>query len=118
MLDSHNQQAIMTTTASQYRQGYYQKIGDIMQAITTKYLGPTNTKGSRIKATCWLKSKTVPWDYSLNTDQNHNAAIDALIAELNENRLKSEYADCALWQVVATGSSTDGKGYTAIIDLK
>ena len=89
-----------------------------MQAITTKYLGPTNTKGSRIKATCWLKSKTVAWDYLASTYVNHLAAIDALVSELNENRLKSEYADCALWQVVATGSSADGKGYTTIIDLK
>ena len=89
-----------------------------MQAIQTKYLGPTSTRGSRIKATCWLKSVTVSWNHAMSIEQNHQAAIDALVSELNENRIKGDFPDCALWQVVATGSSADGKGYTAIISLE
>jgi len=89
-----------------------------VQAIQTKFLSATNTKGSRIKATCWLKSVTVSWDYSLCADQNHRDAIKALVSELNENRIKGDFPDCALWQVVATGSSADSKGYTAIISLE
>jgi len=50
-----------------------------MQAITTKYLGPTNTRGSRVKATCQAGSVTIEWDDALNSDQNHNAAATALI---------------------------------------
>lgn len=86
-----------------------------MQTIQTKYLGPTNTRGSRIKATCWLTSFTIPWDYSANVEENHTAAIEALVCKLNNDRIIKGISH--LWQVVATGESVDGKGKTAIIDL-
>lgn len=88
-----------------------------MQAIQTKYLGPTNTRGSRIKATCWLTSVTVSWDYSANFEENHTAAIGALVHKLNKDR---EELDRSLmeWQVKAIGESVDGKGKTAIIGLE
>src|SRR5690625_1427819 len=93
-----------------------QRSGDkTMQAIQTKYLGPTNTRGSRIKATCWLTSATMPWDYSSNVEENHVAAIEALVCKLNNDRILK--GNSKLWQVVATGESVDGKGKTAIIDL-
>lgn len=87
-----------------------------MQAIETKFLGPTNTKGSRIKAKCWLTSVTVSWDHSLNVEENHFAAIEALICKLNKDRTTkgSSYQ----WEVLANGESVDGRGKTAIIDLK
>lgn len=91
------------------------KTGDTMQAIQTKFLGPTNTLGSRVKATCWLTSVTVSWDHSANVEENHNAAIEALLSKLNNERIVK---DCAsLWVVKATGESVDGKGITAIIGL-
>lgn len=105
----------MTTTASHYRQGYHQK-GDIMQAIQTKFFGPTNTRGSRIKATCWLTSITVSYDHSASVEENHTAAIDALVCKLNKDR-EEMGRSLKEWAVVATGESVDGKGKTAIIDL-
>ena len=52
--------------------------------IVTKYLGPTNHRGSRIKAThhrdsetVW--SKTVSYKYDLEPGANHRAAAQALI---------------------------------------
>jgi hypothetical protein len=45
-----------------------------MQAIITKYLGPTNFRGSRIKASCQAKSVTMSWDHALNPSSNHLAA--------------------------------------------
>ena len=52
--------------------------------IVTKLLGPTNYKGTRIKAiherdseTKW--SKTVSWDYSLEVDKHHARAAQELI---------------------------------------
>lgn len=51
-----------------------------MQAIETKYIGATNHKPSRIKATCTAGSVTVSYDHSLNIDGNHKAAA----AELRE----------------------------------
>jgi len=49
------------------------------QAIHTRFLGATDTRGSRVKATAQAGSVTVPWDYALSTDQNHDAAARALI---------------------------------------
>ena len=39
-----------------------------MQAIETKYFGPSNVKGSRIKATAQAGSVTVGYDHALNGD--------------------------------------------------
>ena len=52
------------------------------QAIETKYLRATDTKGSRIKASAFGGSITVGYDYELNTWENHRAAADALIAKM------------------------------------
>lgn len=82
-----------------------------MQAIETKFLGPTNTKGSRVKAKCWLTSVTASWDHSLNVEENHHAAIEALICKINNDR------SGRVWEVLAIGESVNGKGKTAIIDL-
>lgn len=49
-------------------------------AIVTKYLGPTNTKGARIKATSQIGSAVVAWDHGLSDFQNHEAAATKLIA--------------------------------------
>ena len=54
----------------------------ITQAIETKYLGPTNIKGGRIKAAAAAGSITIGYDHALNADANHKAAADALIAKL------------------------------------
>lgn len=52
-----------------------------MQAIITKYLPPTQSRGSRIKASCQSGSITVPYD-----DGGHNnphlIACNALRAKL------------------------------------
>jgi hypothetical protein len=53
-----------------------------MQAIVTKYLRPSNVKGSRIKAACQAGSITLHWDDALNSDQNHCGAAKALATKL------------------------------------
>jgi hypothetical protein len=53
-----------------------------MQAIITKYLGPTNTKGSRIKATCAAGSLTRSYDNGLDSDGNHRAVAEALCVKM------------------------------------
>jgi hypothetical protein len=50
----------------------------IVQAITTKYLGPTNTRGSRIKAKAAAGSVTIERDSSLGIEENHARAAEAL----------------------------------------
>lgn len=49
-----------------------------MQAIVTRYFGPSNVKGSRIKAIASAGSVTLHYDDSLNLDQNHCRAAEAL----------------------------------------
>lgn len=51
------------------------------QAITTKYLGPTNHRGARVKATAQAGSVTVPWDHALGPQENHAEAAKALVAK-------------------------------------
>ena len=47
--------------------------------ITTKFIGPTNHRGARIKATRGTQSKTIAWDDDLNIDDNHASAAQILI---------------------------------------
>ena len=49
-----------------------------MQAIITKYLSPTNTRGALIKATAQAGAPYLSWDYALDTSANHRAAALAL----------------------------------------
>ena len=49
-----------------------------MQAIVTKYLSPTNTRGAIIKATAQAGATYLSWDYALDTTANHRAAAIAL----------------------------------------
>jgi hypothetical protein len=49
-----------------------------LQAIVTKYLPPTNVKGSRIKATAAAGSVTLHLDHALNIEDNHARTAKAL----------------------------------------
>jgi hypothetical protein len=44
------------------------------QAITTKYIGPTNYRPARVKVTCDAHTATVAWDHALDTVENHARA--------------------------------------------
>ena len=68
------------------------------QAITTKYLGPGNVRGARVKATCEAGSLTISWDHRLNIDENHTEAASALAAKLG-------------WNGTWYGGAVKGSGY-------
>ena len=53
------------------------------QAIITKYLGPTDTKGGRIKASCYSGSVTIDYPHHLSGDAKHLAAAEALCKKLD-----------------------------------
>jgi len=55
----------------------------IMQAIQTKYMGPTNTTGSRIKATCATGSVTIDYPHELSGMDCHAKAAYALLAKMH-----------------------------------
>lgn len=52
------------------------------QAIVTKYLGPTNHRGARVKASCHSTSRVYPWEDALDANDNHTAAARALAQAL------------------------------------
>jgi hypothetical protein len=64
-----------------------------MQAIITKYLGATDTKGSRIKATCDAGSISIPYPHELSGEEVHVKAAMALVRKLGWD--KDAYGDWA-----------------------
>jgi hypothetical protein len=53
-----------------------------MQAIVTRYFGPGNVRGSRVKATCQAGSITLEWADNLNSNENHLAAAKAMVNKM------------------------------------
>lgn len=55
--------------------------------ITTRYLGPTDHKPSRVKATAGSgRTITLAWDHELSVTENHAAAAAALAGKLLDAR--------------------------------
>ena len=61
------------------RQKHAVRKGTTMQAIQTKFLGPTNTRGSRIQAWCDRGSVTISADHG--SSDTHGDAVKALVAK-------------------------------------
>lgn len=54
-----------------------------MKAIQTKYMGPTNVRGARIKATDNDgNSVTIPYPHELSGEDVHRAAADKLVRKM------------------------------------
>lgn len=53
-----------------------------MQAIQTRYLSPTNSRGARIKATAAAGSITISYPYDLSGQACHRKAAEALTVKL------------------------------------
>jgi len=77
-------------------------------AIHTKYVGPTNTKGARIKASCVRGreklSVSVSFDYALGCEERHAQAVFALLAKFAPELAKDHKLYCC-------GSTMDNLGY-------
>jgi hypothetical protein len=73
-----------------------------MQAIHSKYLGPTGVKGARVRATCAHGSIVIGWDWALNEAQNHAHAARQLQLKIAHQ----QHADHWLAPMV-TGSLPD-----------
>lgn len=50
----------------------------MLQAIVTKYHGPTNYRGSRISAKAEAGRVSLPYDHALDAGDNHKKAAQAL----------------------------------------
>lgn len=81
-----------------------------MQSIVTKYIPATNTKPSRIKATCWRGSVTLSFNHELSVTGNHEAAIKYMADELT----RIDAYPLQKWEVVAIGSNPNQDGFTGI----
>lgn len=83
-----------------------------MTAIETRYLGPTNCRGSRVKAVATGSRMighpdiqiTLGWDDALDSEQNHRAAAEALARRQG-------------WHGRWIGGGTD-RGYVFVCDVK
>jgi uncharacterized protein (AIM24 family) len=78
-----------------------------VQSIYTRYFGPTNTRGSRIRAAAAGGARgtvTVPYDHGLDSDGNHDVAAKKLAHKLG-------------WHgKMHRGSSPDGRGYVYVFE--
>ena len=48
------------------------------QAIVTKFMGPTDHRGARVKARCEAGTLTISWDDAQGVEENHSLAAWAL----------------------------------------
>lgn len=71
-------------------------------SITTKYVGPTNHRPARIKATCYRGSILVPFDRGGSVEGAHRIACQALLAK---------YWPAGPQQILAYGDDPTGTGY-------
>lgn len=74
------------------------------RAITTRYAGPTNTRGARVIArSVAAGTKAIAWNYALSPYQNHEAAALSVARE----------QDFIAWTdaEVPSAALPDGSGY-------
>lgn len=71
-----------------------------MVIIKTKFLPPTNTKGSRIKASANGFDAVIPYDYSLSHEYPHFKAVKELV--------RKHQLD---WNLENMGYGSDDSGY-------
>ena len=77
-------------------------------AIHTKYIGPTNNRGSRIKATCNIDNSikwtaSVPFECGADSETRHALAAKALLV-----KYAPDLHDKQLW---VCGNTLDNLGY-------
>ena len=83
--------------------------------IETRFLGPTNHKGSRISAVCRRDSETtyraiVDYRHALDGEENHRAAVQSLLSKVDRDGLKDASGGRDGWlinhplRIVASGS--------------
>ena len=54
-----------------------------MKAITTKYHGPTNTRGSMVSASDSDGNRvSIPYDHALNSEESHRKAAVAFCSKM------------------------------------
>ena len=87
--------------------------------IETRYIGPTDTKGSRISAVCKRDSertyrKTVSYSHGRSSEDNHLAAAEAVMAIMETDLA---YEGCEPFRIVGRGhGGRNDAGYFFLIN--
>ena len=87
--------------------------------IETRFIGPTDHRGSRISAVCKRDSdrtyrKTVSYSHGLNSEANHQAAAEAVMAVMEADLA---YDGCEPFRIVARGiGGRSDAGYYFLIN--
>lgn len=70
--------------------------------ITTRFIGPTNHRGARVKASFVGRdmSVTTSWDHALGVTENHAAAAESLVAKWNRDIVTSNPGAPAMVQAL------------------
>jgi len=80
-----------------------------MQAIITKYLPATNTRGSRIKASCERGSVTISYPYELAMGEEvHRHGAKCLLAKFNAEDKAKYGGECGWNRPFVSGGLPDG----------
>lgn len=82
------------------------------QAIITKFLGPTNHRGSRVKAICEARTLVVEWDHALDPNDNHWRAATTLAEGLGWIGEKAHG-----WSLAGGGMPQKGNDYACCFVL-
>ncbi|BAO20668.1 hypothetical protein X917_gp02 [Pseudomonas phage PPpW-4] len=78
-----------------------------MQAIQTKYMGPTDTKGSRVQVTCAGQTRYFGWDHALGSCDNHIKAAEVFAKEWAASfKLHSAILKAGVYVHIATDVET------------
>lgn len=86
--------------------------------IKTKFLGPTNYRGSRVTATYKRDGETtyrvtLDWSHACGSEQNHQRAAQALLNKLNADRaefyksLGAPEVEAGVFEIVGLGWDHD-----------
>lgn len=76
--------------------------------ISTKYIGPTDNKGSRVVAFAQGKQKSMPWNYKVSIQSNHKMIALRLFRSLTNHNEDDLYEKDLSVEVVSATKSLRG----------
>lgn len=86
--------------------------------IVSKFIAPTNTKGSRVQVKSWKRTTYFNWNYALSVELNHIGAIREHVARISEEALREykivgDVDGAPAYEFM--GATPDGSGSSVIV---
>ena len=86
--------------------------------IVSKFIAPTNTKGSRIQVKSWKRTTYFNWDHTLSAELNHIRAIREHVARISEEaqreyKIVGDVDGAQAYEFM--GATPDGSGSSVIV---